>query len=79
MLARAQISHLELQCYKILFISGRSTSRLNRNITQLDVRRAFTVFQLMTIPGGEPPQLPGRGARPAALRSGAGPSPAEAD
>jgi hypothetical protein len=45
-------SHLELQRYKILFISGnysRILSRLNRNITELDVRRAFTVFQLMTI------------------------------
>jgi hypothetical protein len=49
MLAVAQSSHLELQRYKILFISGRSESRLNRNITELEVRRAFTVFQLMTI------------------------------
>jgi len=43
---------LELQRYKILFISGnysRILSRLNRNITELDVRRAFTSFQLMTI------------------------------
>jgi DNA polymerase I len=41
-----------LQRYKILFISGnysRILNRLNRNITELDVRRAFTVFQLMTI------------------------------
>jgi DNA polymerase I len=41
-----------LQRYKILFISGnysRILSRLNRNITELDVRRAFTSFQLMTI------------------------------
>ena len=48
-LAGAQSSHLELQRYKILFISGRSSNRLNRNITELEVRRAFTVFQLMTI------------------------------
>ena len=38
-----------MQRYKILFISGRSSNRLNRNFTQLEVRRAFTVFQLMTI------------------------------
>jgi DNA polymerase I len=52
MLAGALNSHLELQRYKILFISGnysRILNRLNRNITQLDVRRAFKVFQLMTI------------------------------
>jgi hypothetical protein len=38
-------SHPELQRYRILFISGnysRILSRLNRNITELDVRRAFT-------------------------------------
>jgi hypothetical protein len=52
MLAGALNSHLELQRYKILFISGnysRILNRLNRNITELEVRRAFTVFQLMTI------------------------------
>ena len=52
LLAVAQSSHLELQRYKLLFICGnysRILSRLNRNITELDVRRAFTVFQLMTI------------------------------
>jgi len=52
LLAGALNSHLELQRYKILFISGnysRILSRLNRNITDLEVRRAFTVFQLMTI------------------------------
>ena len=52
LLAGALNSHLELQRYKILFISGnysRILNRLNRNFTQLDVRRAFTVFQLMTI------------------------------
>jgi hypothetical protein len=41
-----------LQRYKVLFISGnhsRILGKLNRNITELDVRRAFTVFQLMTI------------------------------
>jgi hypothetical protein len=41
-----------LQRYKILFICGnysRILNRLNRNFTELEVRRAFTVFQLMTI------------------------------
>jgi hypothetical protein len=45
-------NHLELQRYKILFICGnysRILSRLDRNFTELEVRRAFTVFQLMTI------------------------------
>ena len=45
-------SNLNLQRYKILFICGnysRILSQLNRNITELDVRRAFTSFQLMTI------------------------------
>ena len=52
MLAGALNSHLELQRYKILFISGnysRILSRLDRNFTELEVRRAFTSFQLMTI------------------------------
>jgi hypothetical protein len=45
-------SHLELQRYKVLYISGnysRILSRLNRNFTDLEIRRAFTSFQLMTI------------------------------
>jgi len=52
MLVDAINSNLNLQRYKVLFVSGnysRILSRLNRNITELDVRRAFTVFQLMTI------------------------------
>ena len=47
MLAGALNSHLELQRYKILFISGnysRILSWLNRNFTELEVRRAFTVL-----------------------------------
>ena len=43
---------LQLQRDKILFISGnysRILNRLNRNNMSLEVRRAFTVFQLMTI------------------------------
>lgn len=45
-------NNLNLQRYKVLFISGnysRILSKLNRNVTELDVRRAFTSFQLMTI------------------------------
>ena len=52
LMAGAINSHPELQRYKILFISGnysRILSRLNRDISELDVRRAFTSFQLMTI------------------------------
>ena len=43
---------LQLQRDKILFISGnysRILNRLTRNFTELEVRRAFTVFQLMNI------------------------------
>jgi hypothetical protein len=52
MLVDALNSHLELQRYKILFICGNYScilSRLDRNFTELEVRRAFTSFQLMTI------------------------------
>ena len=45
-------SHLNLQRYKVLFVGGnysRILSKLDRNFTELDVRRAFTSFQLMTI------------------------------
>ena len=52
MLAHALNSHLELQRYKILFVCGnysRILSRLDRSFTELEVRRAFTSFQLMTI------------------------------
>jgi DNA polymerase I len=52
LLAGALNSHLDLQRYRVLFISGncsRILGRLNRKITEMDVRRAFTVFQLMTI------------------------------
>jgi hypothetical protein len=52
MLVEAINSNLNLQRYKVLFISGnysRILSRLNRNVTELDIRRAFTSFQLMTI------------------------------
>jgi DNA polymerase I len=52
MLVDAINNNINLQRYKVLFISGnysRILSRLNRNITELDIRRAFTSFQLMTI------------------------------
>jgi hypothetical protein len=52
MLAGVLNSNLNLQRYKILFICGnysRILSRLDRKFTELDIRRAFTSFQLMTI------------------------------
>jgi DNA polymerase I len=52
MLVEAMNSHLNLQCYKVLYVCGnysRILSRLDRNFTELDVRRAFTSFQFMTI------------------------------
>ena len=52
MLIEALNRHLELQRYKVLYISGnysRILSWLDRNFTDLEIRRAFTSFQLMTI------------------------------
>jgi DNA polymerase I len=52
MLVDAINTKLNLKRYKVLFIGGnysRILSRLNRNITELDTRRAFTSFQQMTI------------------------------
>jgi DNA polymerase I len=52
MLVEALNSHLNLQRYKILYIPGnysRILSRLDRNLTEMEIRRAFTSFQLMTI------------------------------
>jgi DNA polymerase I len=52
MLACALNSHPELQRYQVLFVCGnysRILSHLDRNFTEPDVRRAFTVFQLLTI------------------------------
>ena len=52
LLVEALNSHLNLQRYKVLYIPGnysRILSRLDRKITELEIRRAFTVFQLMTI------------------------------
>ena len=52
MLVEALNSHLNLQRYKILYVCGnysRVLSRLDRNFTELEIRRAFTSFQLMTV------------------------------
>jgi DNA polymerase I len=52
MLADALNSNLNLQRNKILYISGnyfRILTRMDRRFTSLEVRRAFTSFQLMTI------------------------------
>jgi DNA polymerase I len=52
LLIEAINSNLNLQRYKVLFISGnysRILSRLDRNFTELEVRRAFTFFKLMTL------------------------------
>lgn len=52
MLVEALNSHLNLQRYKILYVCGnysRILSRLDRNITEMEIRRAFTSFQLMTV------------------------------
>jgi hypothetical protein len=52
MLVEALNNHLNLQRFKILYICGnysRVLGRLDRNFTELEVRRAFTSFQLMTI------------------------------
>jgi hypothetical protein len=43
---------LNLQCYKFLYICGNHSSilsRLDRNFQDLEIRRAFTVFQLLTV------------------------------
>jgi hypothetical protein len=52
MLVDALNKRLNLQRYKVLFISGnysRILSRLDRKFTEFEIRRAFTSFQLMTI------------------------------
>src|SRR5512136_572445 len=44
--------NLNLQRYKVLYICGNYSgilSKLDRKFTELDIRRAFTVFQLMTV------------------------------
>jgi DNA polymerase I len=52
MFVEALNSHLDLHRYKILYICGnysRVLSRLDRNFTEINIWRAFTSFQLMTI------------------------------
>jgi uncharacterized coiled-coil protein SlyX len=52
MMIEALNNHLNLQRYKVLYICGnysRILSRLDRRFTELEIRRAFTSFQLMTI------------------------------
>jgi hypothetical protein len=52
MFAKALNSNLNLQRLKVLYICGNYSSvlsRLDRKFQELDIRRAFTVFQLMTI------------------------------
>ena len=44
--------NLNLQRYQVLYVCGNYSgilSKLDRKFTDLDVRRAFTVFQLMTV------------------------------
>jgi hypothetical protein len=52
MFTKALNHNLNLQRYKVLYISGNYSSilsRLDRRFQDLEIRRAFTVFQLMTI------------------------------
>jgi hypothetical protein len=50
--AKAFNRNLNLQRFKVLYIFGNYSSilsRLDRRFQDLEIRRAFTVFQLMTI------------------------------
>ena len=52
MFAKALNRNLNLQRFKVLYICGNYSSvlsRLDRRFLDLEIRRAFTVFQLMTI------------------------------
>lgn len=52
MFIQALNSHLDLQRFRVLYVCGnysRVLSSLDRRFEALEVRRAFTVFQLMTI------------------------------
>ncbi len=52
MLVEAMNGHLNLQRFEALYVCGnysRILSGLDRKFTALEVRRAFTAFQLMTI------------------------------
>src|SRR5512136_1549799 len=44
--------NLDLQRFKVLYVCGNYSgilSKLDRKFTDLEIRRAFTVFQLMTV------------------------------
>jgi hypothetical protein len=52
MFVQALNSNLNLQRFKVLYISGNYSailSKLDRKFIELEIRRGFTVFQLMTI------------------------------
>lgn len=52
MLIGALNGHINLQRFKTLYISGNYSmvlSKLDRRFTDLDVRRSFTAYQLLTI------------------------------
>jgi len=52
MLVGALNDHLDLQRFQILYVCGNYShilSDLDRRFTDLEVRRAFTAFQLMTV------------------------------
>jgi hypothetical protein len=52
MFIKALNQNLNLQRFKVLYVSGNHSgilSKLDRKFTDLEVRRAFTTFQLMTI------------------------------
>ncbi|MDD1758521.1 MAG: hypothetical protein LUQ22_07315 [Methanotrichaceae archaeon] len=44
--------NLNLQRYKVLYVTGNFSgilNRLHRRFTELEIRRGFTTFQLMTL------------------------------
>jgi DNA polymerase I len=52
MFVQALNRNLNLQRFKVLYVTGNSSailSRLDRRFEALEIRRGFTVFQLMTI------------------------------
>ena len=52
MFSQALDRNLDLQHYKVLYISSNYSSilsKLDRRFQELEIRRAFTAFQLMTI------------------------------
>jgi DNA polymerase I len=60
MLVEALNSHLNLQRYKILYVCGnysRILSRLDRNITEMEIQPSLHILPANDRPGGEPSQL----------------------